>query len=246
MACGFSSRDRRRCPGRAGNRAAATAPTRRGRRSSRPVSSSPSAAVASAIPESGCRWSTCGGVDQAVHRGVDRRGRAAPAVQAVVERGDHLVFALDAGVDVDQGAQPVQPQHGQPVRGQGAEVAAGSLDPQQLDRLAGDRVGLGALGRGVAAGVVGVARVGAQPVGPGDQLSLTVGLSVIVGAPRIGSRRSARVQPGGRASGQPAWVPPTRSASIWRRSRRPGTRPSGRAAGRGSARHSASAARTSV
>ena len=37
-----------------------------------------------------------GGVDEAVHRGVDRRRRAALAVQAVVERGDHLVLALDA------------------------------------------------------------------------------------------------------------------------------------------------------
>ena len=53
------------------------------------------------------------GVDQAVHRGVDRRRGAALAVQAVVERGDHLVLALDARVDVDQRAQPVQPQHGQ-------------------------------------------------------------------------------------------------------------------------------------
>ena len=42
------------------------------------------------------------GVDQAVHRGVDRRRRAALAVQAVVERRDHLVLALDPGIDVDQ------------------------------------------------------------------------------------------------------------------------------------------------
>ena len=74
-------------------------------------------------------------VDQAVHRGVDRRRGAALAVQAVVERGDHLVLALDARVDVDERAQPVQAQHGQPARRQRAEVAAGSLHPQQLDRL---------------------------------------------------------------------------------------------------------------
>ena len=87
-------------------------------------------------PESGCRWSTCGGVDEPVHRGVDRRRGAAPAVQAVVERGDHLVLALDARVDVDERAQPVEPQHGEARLGQRAEVAAGALDPQQLDRLA--------------------------------------------------------------------------------------------------------------
>ena len=52
--------------------------------------------VASAIPESGWRWSTWSALDEAVHRGVDRRRGAAAAVEAVVERGDHLVLALDA------------------------------------------------------------------------------------------------------------------------------------------------------
>ena len=116
------------------------------------------------------------GVDEAVHRRVDRRRRAALAVQAVVERGDHLVLAVDAGVDVDERAHPVEPEHGEAGLGQGAEVAAGALHPEQLDVLAGDRVGLGALGGGVAAGVVGVLRVGAEPVGPGDQLGGTVGV----------------------------------------------------------------------
>ena len=104
------------------------------------------------------------GVDEPVHGGVDRRRGAALAVQAVVERRDHLVLALDAGVDVDERAHPVQPQHGEAGLGQGAEVAAGALDPDQLDVLAGHRVGLGALGGGVAAGVVGVLRV-ARPAG---------------------------------------------------------------------------------
>ena len=76
-----------------------------------------------------------GGVDQAVHRGVDRRRRASAAVQAVVEGGHHFVFAVHARVDVDQRAHPVQPQHGQAVFGEGAQVAAGSLDPHEFDRL---------------------------------------------------------------------------------------------------------------
>ena len=159
------------------------------------VSASPSAAVARAMPASGCRWSTCAELDQAVHRRVDRRRGAAAAVQAVVERRDHLVLALDARVDADERAQPVEPQHGEPGLGQGAEVAAGSLDPQQLDRLAGDRVDLGALGRGVATGVVGVARVGPEPVAAGDQL---------------GDRRVLV----GHQAPQPACWPPTRSATI--------------------------------
>ena len=54
-----------------------------------------------------------GGVDQAVHGGVDRRRRAALAVEAVVERGDHLVLAVHARVHVDEGAQPVEAQHGE-------------------------------------------------------------------------------------------------------------------------------------
>jgi hypothetical protein len=111
-----------------------------------------------------------GGVDQGVHRGVDRRGGAALAVQAVVEGGDHLVLPVDARVDVDQGAEPVQPQHGQVVLGQGAQVTTGSLDPHQFDRFSGDRVGLRAFGGGVSAGVVGVPRVGAEPVGTLDKL----------------------------------------------------------------------------
>ena len=136
------------------------------------------------------------GVDEPVHGGVDRRRRTAPAVQAVVERGDHLVLALDARVDVDERAQPVQPQHGEPGLGERAEVAAGALDPEQLDRLAGDRVGGGALGRGVAAGVVGVARVGAEPVGLASTSQACV--------PRVATvRRPTR----------PA-APPTRSATI--------------------------------
>ena len=98
-------------------------------------------------------------LDEAVHRGVDRRGGAALAERAEVERGDHLVLALDPRVDVAQGAQRVEPQHREARRGERAEVAARALHPQQLGRLPGDRVGRRALGGGVAAGVVRVLRV---------------------------------------------------------------------------------------
>ena len=111
-------------------------------------------------------------VDQAVHRGVDRRGRATLAVQAVGEGSDHLVLAVDAGVDVGERAQAVQPQHRQARLGQRAEVTAGPLDPQQFGGLAGHRVGRGALGRGVAARVVRVRRVGAEPVAPRQQIGV--------------------------------------------------------------------------
>src|SRR5436853_555967 len=54
--------------------------------------------------------------------------------------------------------------------GQRAEIAAGSLDPEQVNGLAGHRVGGLALGRGVATRVVGVPRVGTETVAPGEQL----------------------------------------------------------------------------
>ena len=136
-----------------------------------------------------------GGVDQAVHRGVDRRRRAAAAVEAVVERRDHLVLALDPRVDVDQRAQAVEPQHREPRVGQRAQVAAGSLDPQQLDGRPGDRVDRRALGRGVAARVVRVARVRAEAARPVEQR--------LAGRGRVDAHAP-----------HPAWLPPTRSATI--------------------------------
>ena len=72
-------------------------------------------------------------IDQPVHRRVDRRRGTPLAVQAVVERGDHLVLALDAGIDVDEGTQAIEPEHRQPALGQRSEITAGALDPQQLD-----------------------------------------------------------------------------------------------------------------
>ena len=109
-------------------------------------------------------------LDQAVHRRVDRRRGTAASVQAVVERLDHLVFALDARVHADQRTQSVEAQHGEPGRREGAEIATRSLHPEHVDGAPGDRIIGGALGRRVAAGVVGVPRVAPQPVRPHDQL----------------------------------------------------------------------------
>ena len=49
-------------------------------------------------------------VHQTMHRRVNRRGGAALTVQAVIERSDHLILPVHAGVHVHQGPQPVQPQ----------------------------------------------------------------------------------------------------------------------------------------
>jgi hypothetical protein len=111
-----------------------------------------------------------GSVHQAVHRRVNRRRRPAFAERAEVERRHHLVFALDTRIHVHQGTQRVQPQGGQARRGKSAEVAARALHPEQLGRLSGDRIKSSPLRGGVTAGVVGVARVRAQPVAAAEQL----------------------------------------------------------------------------
>ena len=157
-------------------------------------------------------------VDEAVHRGVDRRRGTTLAVQAVVERRDHLVLAVHARVDVDQGAHPVQAEHRQAALLEGAEVAAGALHPEQLDVLAGDRVLLDALGGGVAAGVVGVPRVRRRDGSTGRPARQRWGSgccspwwlsSILPGCRRLGRPRSA-------------------AGSRWRR-RPPSGRPAARA-----------------
>ena len=132
-----------------------------------------------------------GGTDQRVHRGVDRGGRAAPSMDAEVECVDHLVLALRTRVDIDQPPEALQPKYGQSLLGQGGEVAARTLDPQELHLDAGGRIDGGGLRRGVASAVVRDCRIGAQTVRSGQEL----------GDGRIHAPH-------------PAWVPPTRSATI--------------------------------
>ena len=164
-------------------------------------------------------------IDEAVHRGVDRGSGTALAVQAVVERRDHLVLAVEARVDVDERAHPVEPQHCEAAGRQGAEVATGALHPEQLDVLTGDGVGLGALGGGVAAGVVGVLGVGAQPVRALDELGnggvevAHVRGSFVFWVGEVSSSRPASRRRG----------PPRSAAGSRTRGRRASGRPGGRA-----------------
>lgn len=109
------------------------------------------------------------GIDQAVHGRVDRRRGAADPVAAVVEGRDHLVFAVDAGVDVHERAQPVEAQGGEAIGTERAQVSARALDPHEIDAFASDGVSRGALGGRVAAREVGVLRVGAETIRSGDE-----------------------------------------------------------------------------
>ena len=140
------------------------------------------------------------GLDEPVHGGVDRRRRAAPTMKAEVERGDHLVLAIDPRVDVDQATQTIEAQDREACLGQRAEVAARTLHPQQLDRQPGHRVDPGPLRGGIPAREVRVPGVRAEAIRALEQ----------------GADRRARVGPGRLQAHapQPAWAPPTRSATI--------------------------------
>ncbi len=81
----------------------------------------------------------CGGHER-VHGGVDRRRCAAGPVATEIEQRDHLVLARLARIHVDERPQPVEAKNGEAGFGERAEIAAGSLHPQQLDVLAGDGV----------------------------------------------------------------------------------------------------------
>jgi len=118
-------------------------------------------------------------------------------MKAVIERGHHLVLALDAGVDVLERVQPVQAQHGKVLLLQRAQVTPGTLNPQEFDVLTGDRIRFGALGGGVAAGEVGVPLVRAQAVGTGNQVFNSLVAHNFPQAPH------------------PACWPPTRSSLIF-------------------------------
>lgn len=164
------------------------------------------------------------GFDQPVHRRVDRGRRTALAVQAVVERGDHLVLAVDPGVDVGQRPQPVQPQHGEPRPGQRPEIPTGPLDPHQLHITPGDGVGRGALGGGVPAGVVGVAGVGTETVGTGEE---GVGCGVICHLHSISCREGEERRPFRDAGRRPARPPPRDATGRTRSADRAARNPAG-------------------
>ncbi len=166
------------------------------------------------------------GIHQSVHGRVDRGCGASLAVQGVVERGDHVVFALHSRVDRGQRAHPVEPQHREPALGQGSEIAAGSLHPEQLDGFARRRVDFGAFCRGVAPGVVGDPGVRPQAVAPGEEFC--GGWVRHEGCPS-GERKlkwgGDGAMPGGGAwwavqkpgsyAPQEACCPPARASAIW-------------------------------
>ncbi len=103
--------------------------------------------------------------DVGVERGVDRGGAGVEAEGGVGEVADHLVLVVGAAVEGFEGFELRHVEGGEAVELHRADVAAGALDPEDFDGFAGERVGLGDLGGGVAAAIVGDALVAAEEVG---------------------------------------------------------------------------------
>ena len=134
------------------------------------VSFSPSFAVANAMPGIRMQVVDVRRIDQTMHRGVDRGGRATLAVQGVVERGDHLVFTVDTRVDVDERTESVQPQHRKAGLGERTQVAPGTLHPHQLDILTGHRIDSSTLHGRITPRIIGDLRIRTQAIATRDQL----------------------------------------------------------------------------
>ena len=102
------------------------------------------------------------------HIGMERRvDRRRPRVQvegAVGQVAHHLVLVLDAAIEALQRLELRHDERREAVELHRADVAARALDPQHLDGLAGQRVLLRHLGRGVAPAVVGDPLVRAEQV----------------------------------------------------------------------------------
>ena len=133
---------------------------------------------------------------EAVQRRVDR-GRARIEIEgAVVEERHHLVLVREATIDRLQAQELVEIEGREAVELHRAEVAARALDPQHLDRRAGQRIGAHELGRGVAAAEIGDAQIAADEVRAIEQQSRFVelggdGVVPQIGQWRVGARKLA-------------------------------------------------------
>src|SRR5271163_572742 len=91
---------------------------------------------------------------EAMERGIDRcSNRVVPeGAQRIHIR--HLIFEIDAAVDVLQSVKLLEIQRRKTAALHAAEIAAASLHPQHLNLLPRKRVSLERLGAGVASGEV--------------------------------------------------------------------------------------------
>ena len=100
-----------------------------------------------------------------MQRGVDG-GRARVEIEGGVGQvAHHLVFKLDAAIKPLQRPQLVHIERGKTIELDRGIVAARTLDPEDFDLFAGQRIFLPALGGGIAAAIIGDALVRPKQVG---------------------------------------------------------------------------------
>ena len=99
---------------------------------------------------------------QAMQWRVDARRARIEVEGAVRIETHHAVLILRTAVARSQRQELLEVERRETIETHGAEVTAGALDPQHLDRTPGERIGHEQLGGGIAAAEIGHALVGAQ------------------------------------------------------------------------------------
>ena len=124
--------------------------------------------------------------NEAVQRCVDRGCARIEVEGAMIIERDHLVLVLEAAIDRFEAEELVEIERREAVELHRADVAAGTLDPENLGRRAGQRIGRGQLRGRVAAAEIGDAQVAAKQVRPIEQEARLIEGSRVLVVPEIG------------------------------------------------------------
>ena len=101
---------------------------------------------------------------EGMQRRVDRGGARIEIEGAMAKLSRPSRLRARGRGSATSGLEAIEIERGEAVALHRADVAARSLDPQHLDRLAGERIGRVDLGRGVAAAEIGDAQIGAEKI----------------------------------------------------------------------------------
>ena len=126
--------------------------------------------------------------NEAVQRCVDRGCARIEVEGAMIVERDHLVLVLEAAIDRLEAQELVHGERREAVELHRADVAAGALDPENLGRRDGQRIGRCELRRRVAAAEIGDAQVAAKQVRPVEKEAGIVEGSRVLVVPEIGQR----------------------------------------------------------
>ncbi|MNI25623.1 hypothetical protein D3C73_792830 [compost metagenome] len=122
---------------------------------------------------------------ETVQRRIDGCGARIEVESAMRQETDHAVFIFDTLIDALQRFQLVHIESGEAIKLDGADIAAGTLDPHDLDLTSGQRIGFHDLCGRVAAAVIGDAFVAAQKIGAIKQLARLIELGSVSIIPAV-------------------------------------------------------------